>query len=202
VGVYTRQTFGPERYEIWTMQSSWHNVPEVDAVPQSAGHQYAGRLVQGVLAPGAAELSLDLARAYPADSGISSWRRTIRLDRGSSDGGKVVIKDAWNISHPPERIVLHLITARPPLPAAVPGRLVIPAPDSTDPGAGKDGAVGLAIDYPQADFDAHIEEHPVDDPQLAVTWGPNIYRITLAATQPASQGAAYLEISAVTTLIS
>ena len=36
VGVYTRQTFGPGHYEIWTMQSSWHNVPEVDAVPQAA----------------------------------------------------------------------------------------------------------------------------------------------------------------------
>jgi hypothetical protein len=37
VGVYTRQTFGPGRYEIWTMRSSWHNVSEVDQVLQAAG---------------------------------------------------------------------------------------------------------------------------------------------------------------------
>jgi hypothetical protein len=79
---------------------------------------------------------------------------------------------------------------------------VIPAPGSTDPGDGRDGAVGLAIDYPKADFDVHIKERPVDDPQFAATWGPNVYRISFAVTRPASHGGAYLEISTVTTLIS
>jgi hypothetical protein len=50
VGVYTRQTFGPQRYEIWTMQSSWHNVPEVDSIQQAAGRDHAARRVQGLLA--------------------------------------------------------------------------------------------------------------------------------------------------------
>ena len=26
---YTAQTFGPRRYEIWTMRGDWHNVPLV-----------------------------------------------------------------------------------------------------------------------------------------------------------------------------
>jgi hypothetical protein len=69
VGVYTRQTFGPERYQIWTMQSSWHNVPEVDGFAQAPGREYAARRVQGLLSPGAAELSMDLAGAYPAEAG-------------------------------------------------------------------------------------------------------------------------------------
>jgi hypothetical protein len=189
VGVYTRQTFGPERYEIWTMQSSWHNVPEVDGVPQAPGRQYAARRVQGLLSAGAAELSLDLAGAYPSEAGIRSWRRRIRLDRaragsGSAGGGRILIEDAWDIDHGPKRTVVYLITAREPRLVAE-GRLVIPADENN-----------LAIDYPQADFDAGIEERPVDDPRLAATWGPDVYRITLAARHPGSHGTLHLEIGA------
>jgi hypothetical protein len=198
VGIYTRQTFGPDRYAIWTMQSSWHNVPEVDAVPQAAGRQYASRLVWGVLNPGAAELSADIAGTYPPEAGIRSWHRTIRLDREASAGGKIIIDDAWTINHVPARTALYLITARQPHPAAAAGRLVIPASGTLSGDTGPDGDTGLAVDYPHAGFDARIEERPVDDPRLAATWGHSIYRITLAARRPASEGYAHIEISAAT----
>ncbi len=42
------------------------------------------------MSTGAAELSVDLAGAYPAEAGIRSWHRTIRLDRGGTGGGKIV----------------------------------------------------------------------------------------------------------------
>jgi hypothetical protein len=184
VGVYTRQTFGPDRYQIWTMQSSWHNVPEVDGVPQAAGREYAARQVQGLLSSDAAELSLDLAGAYPPEAGIRSWRRTIRLDRARAGGGKILLEDRWEIDHPPERTVVYLIAAHEPRLAAA-GRLMIPAHDDN-----------LAIGYPQADFDAGIEERPVDDPRLAATWGPRVYRITLTARQPGRRGTLHLEIGA------
>ena len=183
VGVYTRQTFGPQRYEIWTMQSSWHNVPEPGGVQQAAGPEHAARRVQGLLGPGAAELSMDLAGAYPAEAGIRSWRRTIRLDRGGTGDGTIVLEDAWEINQSPERIVVHLIAAREPCPVA-PGRLAIAGDDSS-----------LIIAYPHADFDAGLEERPLDDPRLAATWGPRIFRIVLAAKHPARQGAAHLEIT-------
>jgi len=184
VGVYTRQTFGPERYQIWTMQSSWHNVPEVDGVPQAEGREYTARRVQGLLSADAAELSLDLAGAYPPEAGIRSWHRTIRLDRASAGGGKIVIEDAWDIDHYPERTVVHLIAAREPRLVAA-GRLVIPADEGN-----------LAIGYPDADFAAGVEERPVDDPRLAATWGLIVYRITLAARHPGRQGTLHLEIGA------
>jgi hypothetical protein len=150
--------------------------------------------VRGLLSADAAELSLDLAGAYPPEAGICSWRRTIRLDRasagggsaggGSAGGGKILIEDAWGIDHSPERTVVYLIAAREPRLVAE-GRLMIPADDGN-----------LAIDYPHADFDAGIEERPVDDPRLAATWGPNVYRITIAARHPGRQGKLHLEIDA------
>ena len=78
---------------------------------------------------------------------------------------------------------MHLIAAREPRPASH-GRLGIAADDSD-----------LVIDYPLEDFDADIEERPIDDPRPAATWGPRIFRIVLAATHPASQGTAHLEIT-------
>jgi hypothetical protein len=113
----------------------------------------------------------------------------IRLDRaragsGSAGGGRILSEDAWDIDHGPERTVVYLITAREPRLVAE-GRLVIPADENN-----------LAIDYPQADFDAGIEERPVDDPRLAATWGPDVHRITLAARHPGSHGTLHLKISA------
>ena len=30
VETYSKKTFSPQRYEIWTMQSCWHNLPQFD----------------------------------------------------------------------------------------------------------------------------------------------------------------------------
>ena len=40
-GTYTRQTFGPERYTIWTMRTDWHNLPVINGQVQKVGPQYA-----------------------------------------------------------------------------------------------------------------------------------------------------------------
>ncbi len=40
---YTAQTFGPDRYAIWTMQSGWHNVPVIGGREQLPGREHAAR---------------------------------------------------------------------------------------------------------------------------------------------------------------
>ncbi len=40
VGEYTAKTFSSRRYEIWTMQSAWHNLPTINGVDQGAGAGY------------------------------------------------------------------------------------------------------------------------------------------------------------------
>ncbi|GAA3415006.1 heparinase II/III domain-containing protein [Streptosporangium vulgare] len=82
VGEYTARTFGPGRYGIWTMRSSYHNLPEVDGVMQAAGPEHRARDVSCALAGDRAELSLDLAPAWPEEAGVREWRRTLRLGRG------------------------------------------------------------------------------------------------------------------------
>ncbi|MBR7836931.1 heparinase II/III family protein [Actinospica durhamensis] len=90
---YTAQTFGPDRYEIWTMQSSWHNVPEIRASAQAAGAQYKAREVTPYLGDDEPGLALDIAAAYPRGD-IVSWRRDARLDRRARN---IRVTDAWNL---------------------------------------------------------------------------------------------------------
>ncbi len=40
VGVYSRDTFSENRYKLWTMQSSYHNTPEIDGMMQLPGREH------------------------------------------------------------------------------------------------------------------------------------------------------------------
>ena len=40
VGTYNRQTFSEQRYDIWTMQSNYHNLPMINGVPQKNGPEF------------------------------------------------------------------------------------------------------------------------------------------------------------------
>ena len=75
VETYCKKTFSPQRYEIWTMQSSWHNLPEFDGCQQQPGAAFAARDVQ-CLPDG---LTLDLAPAYGPVPGLGYYRRTALL---------------------------------------------------------------------------------------------------------------------------
>ena len=181
VGVYTRQTFGPDRYQIWSMQSSWHNVPEVDGVAQQPGRSFAAGDVRATLSDEVTELTMELASAYPPEASIATWRRTIRLDRGH---GAVTIDDGWELTRDPGRVVLHLVTATQPREAAD-GRLLVP-------GEGRD----LEIVYPRETLTATVEQRLVNDPRLEATWGQAVWRITLTARDPGRGGSVHLNITA------
>ena len=84
VETYTAKTFSPQRYEIWTMQSAYHNCPTIDGVMQSAGRQFAATNVSYHADDRAAELHLNLAKAYPPEAHLAFWNRTLRLDRSQT----------------------------------------------------------------------------------------------------------------------
>ena len=86
VGVenYTAKTFSSKRYEIWTMQSAFHNLPTINGVMQAAGRQYEARDVGFHADDASAEFSADLAAAYPKEAGVEKWRRSVRLDRAAN----------------------------------------------------------------------------------------------------------------------
>ncbi len=82
VETYTAKTFSPQRYDIWTMQSAFHNLPSFGAVMQKDGDAFAALNFRVDFTEQHAEISLDLADAYPPEAGVQSYTRTIRLVRG------------------------------------------------------------------------------------------------------------------------
>lgn len=81
VETYSKKTFSPQRYEIWTMQSSWHNLPEFE--PESAQYQqqpgleFAARDV--AVSDALDAITMDIAPAYGAVPGLGFYRRRVQL---------------------------------------------------------------------------------------------------------------------------
>ncbi len=73
VGEYTAQTFGKGRYAIWTMQSQYHNLPQINGTDQKDGKMFAAK----VISHKNGQLTLDIAAAYPKEAAVKSWRRTV-----------------------------------------------------------------------------------------------------------------------------
>jgi hypothetical protein len=106
VETYSRKTFSGQRYEIWTMQSAYHNLPTIDGVMQSPGRQFAAREVRYEANGDHAQLQLDIAGAYPKQANVKSWVRTIRLNRGQDIG----ITENYALDKPAKEITLTLLT--------------------------------------------------------------------------------------------
>src|SRR5579872_3323382 len=74
VETYTAKTFSSKRYEIWTMQSAYHNCPTIDGVMQAAGRQFAASEVAYQAGDAKAEFRLNLAKAYPKEANLETWK--------------------------------------------------------------------------------------------------------------------------------
>lgn len=75
VGAYTKDTFSERRYTIWTMQSSFHNLPEINGCMQREGAAFAARDV--IFSD--ASFSCELSAAYPQEAGILSYERRVHI---------------------------------------------------------------------------------------------------------------------------
>ncbi|WP_433795923.1 heparinase II/III domain-containing protein [Actinoplanes sp. CA-252034] len=155
---YTAQTFGPRRYEIWTMRSTWHNTPSIRGAEQSAGRSFAARDVVADIGE-STSLTLDLAGAYPRDD-VRHWVRAARLDR---DTATITVRDSWELLPGSGPIVLHLIAA---------GEVTL-----TDDGADIDG-VGVTWGA----LPCTVTTRQLDDPLLTEVWGGRLTRLDIDVT--------------------
>jgi len=180
VEFYTAKTFGPQRYEIWTMQSAYHTLlPTIDGVQQSPGEQFKATQVSYHADAVAANFSLDLAPAYPAAAHVQSWQRNIRLQRRQD----VLISDRYALNKVANEITLAILT-----PCAV---------DLAEPGIirfgereiveGRQSGMGQ-FHYPADVFTASCETIEITDDRLRSAWGSALQRIILRSINPAQQG--------------
>lgn len=186
VETYSRKTFSPERYEIWTMQSAYHHLPTINGMQQAPGAQFAARDVVFESGEQTTRFSLDIAGAYPSEVGINHWRRTICLRRGEA----VEIEDDYVLKQAPQSLTLSLLT---PSKVALdtPGQLILTPADLPD---GRQSAAGI-VQYDAAKFAPSVETIVISDQRMSGVWGQRLYRIVLTAQSPQQQDVWKLTVS-------
>jgi hypothetical protein len=91
---YNAKTFSSERYEIWTMQSGFHNLPVINGTEQKEGKNFKARNSSFTANSKTVTFSTDIAGAYTAEAMVRSWVRTYTLNRGRS----FVMSDKFELS--------------------------------------------------------------------------------------------------------
>lgn len=168
VETYTAKTFSSKRYDIWTMQSAYHNLPTIGGVMQAAGRQYAASDVTHTADDKATEFRLNIARAYPAAAGVRSWVRTLRLDRAAN---QITVEENYALGKAAPQITLTLMTPRKP-----------------EPGSGEVRLGDVRVAFDARTFTVKTEEIKLADRRLRGSWGERLWRVLLVAEKPPASG--------------
>ena len=205
---YTKKTFSPHRYEIWTMQSGYHNLPTIEGTDQHEGASYrAENVVVHMAEPESAAswnprtayanaptphsadapfISMELAGAYPLGSAGHpdiSYVRKVTFDKASS---RITISDSTNAGN----VILNFITYDKPKPVvmapSISRKSAAAVSLQSAPQAGNKAqilSIGEArIDYRGAEL-LCIETLPITDKRLQSAWDHDLYRIRLKMTE-------------------
>lgn len=178
---YTGKTFSPQRYEIWTMQSGYHNLPAIQGLDQHDGRQYHASDVVYTLEEDSAEISMELIHAYPLTEGAHSYRRQVILDKKREC---VTLRDTTNCGN----VILNFITyEKPEYSDSNTGDRKL-HPDQTESGKlcpDEAHVIRLGdtrLEYTGARLLA-VDTLPITDPRLQAAWDHDLYRIRLTMTE-------------------
>lgn len=169
---YTAKTFGKDRYDIWTMQSAWHNLPTVNGVGQAAGASFRATAASA----SGQRFDVELAGAYPEEAGIESWHRRVAL---ADDG--VSVEDWFALRHEGTAAVLHLMT---PCPVAVSGTTIR---------LGDNAVVDVTSSHAVA-VSTVVRELVGEDAGLVPVWGERLTRVDIALTATPPTGTVSLRL--------
>ena len=104
---YTAKTFSEDRYDIWTMQSGYHQLPKINGVDQMQGRSFVASNSTFSADADRAVFSTDIASAYPEEAKVKTWVRSYHLDRGE----KFTISDHYELKDVTKSTSLNFITA-------------------------------------------------------------------------------------------
>lgn len=167
---YTAKTFGPQRYEIWALQSQYHNLPAINGFMQKEGRQYAAADVHYTATDAAVVFSLDISKAYPAEAKIKYWERTITLHRNQS----VSIRENYHLSAWLKPATVNFLTDHT-VNLTIPGKVIL----------AKNGRSFEAL-YDKDNYSVQSENVFEADPSrsnslVKQTWGNEVNRIIFTA---------------------
>jgi len=172
---YTAKTFSSNRYDIWTMQSQYHNLPTINGVQQAAGREYHAQNPQFSSTASKVSFSLDIAGAYPANAKVRSWNRRITLDRTKN----LVLSEDYILSEWKEPVKLNIITA---FNADVSKTGWIFLTDI------RNKSLVYEIIYDPVKFMVSDEEKEVTDDRLIPVWGNRLTRLVFTVKDKSLKG--------------
>lgn len=165
---YTNKTFGPDRYKKWSMQSAFHNLPTVNGIMQGGGREFKAANVNYKSNNSYAQLTMDIAAAYPPEAQLDSWVRTVRLNRNKN----IEISDSYSLKNKVSKITLSLMT-----PCTV-----------TEKEKGilelENNGVTALLRYNSDKLTPVVENINIKDELLTPMWGSRIYRILFHTENP------------------
>ncbi|MBQ9887722.1 MAG: heparinase II/III family protein [Bacteroidales bacterium] len=169
VGTYITKTFSSQRYEIWSMQANYHNVPMLNGVAEKEGRQYQSK--QSTFDPKTMTFSVDFAGTFPAEAAAKSMVRTVNLKNG-----KVTVKDSYSLSESKKPADFNWLTWGD-VDIKTPGKVKITVQGET-----------VTLNYDANKLEPVIETIVQDDPPLQRVWGDQVYRVTLRERKAATKG--------------
>ena len=170
VETYSAKTFSAQRYEIWTMQSAYHNLPTINGIMQGAGREFQAKDVSFGETANRVTFSADIASAYPTEAAVRRWQRRVTLDRKAS---VVQLEDRYELKEWKEPVRLSLMTSL--------------RVDTSRPGEVRVGD-HYVIAYDARTLSAAAEEIPLSDEHLRSVWGDRVARLVLTTHGTALQG--------------
>jgi hypothetical protein len=175
VGTYTSKTFSEQRYEIWSMQSSYHNLPDINGQAQPHMIQWRSSFFRAENTPAEATVEVGLETAYPEAANLESYRRVLRFDREQE---RIILTEdmAFRDGNPEaggNRVDFHIMTQHVPSAGTEPGQLLLSHPET--------GVNRAVVAYPP-DLDVVVTRIVLEDPRMAESWGDTLYRVTLSET--------------------
>jgi len=171
VGTYTAQTFGNHRYDLFYMQSQYHNVPTINGVQQHDGSYTSHNTTMKELpSEGGFHFSTDIAGCYPKEAKVKSWVRSIEFDRNAST---VQVDDQYQLEEFVAAQKLHFMTLSDMKVAKTEHGVLL-----------KQANVNIQMDFDHKMLTVTEEEHSNGgDHKLTDIWGESVKRITLTATE-------------------
>jgi len=161
VGTYTRQTFSSERYEIWTMQSQYHNAPTINGIQQKNGIDYRAENVAFERRGRQLRFQLDVAGAYPEDAMVQNWYRTFSFEKGKA----LRITEDFRLAEKREGTSVNFMTCLVPEKESD-GLVILTGKDFT-----------LEMKYDPKRTELEIEEKNIVDARLNNYWGKSVHRL-------------------------
>ncbi|MDZ7606232.1 MAG: heparinase II/III family protein [Cyclobacteriaceae bacterium] len=177
---YTAKTFSNRRYEIWTMQSQYHNAPKINGVDQKEGRSFIAKNSSFTADSKKVRFSTDIAEAYPKEAAVKKWVRSYQLERGK----KFTVADNYELAKVESAPTsLNFITYCTVTELA-PGQINL-----------KGDGFDLIMKYNIKTLTPKIEFNEVTDDGLKRYWPKGITRIVFSVNNPGLTGKNEIVIS-------